>query len=487
MRALQRRRQRLARRRPRSRRKPASPPKARQTASTICRRRGLVERDAQACVAPMPRLIFSAARARDDLARACAPTSTVTRVEEGLRLRRKAELAQACRQHGGAAMHVARDLRQPFGAVIDRVHRGDHGEQHLRGADVGGRLLAADVLLAGLQRQAIGRLRRANRPTGRRCGRAASASAHRAPPYRPRAGRHSPSARRSAAPSRSRCRRRVRRARRAASAPARSAATIASAPLACSAAIAGRRSRTAPERAGILQQRAEHRRHLSRSAAGSPTISFQPSGSARVRSTASVCGCTSRVDEEGFCLRLRGALGQRHGFGRGGRLVEQRGVGDVEPGEVADHGLEIEQRLQPALADLGLIGRIGRVPGRVFQDVALDHRGQDRAGIALADQRGEELVLRARARAYAQAPRSRSAACRDRAAPAAGSRPAGSPPSAPSRLAAPTVSSIAAMSRGEGPIWRRTKSVATSSYGFAVRGHVCVAAIAQASGRVRAL
>ena len=47
---------------------------------------------------------------------------------------------------------------QPFGAVIDRVHRGDDRQQHLRGADVGGRLFAADMLLAGLQRQPIGRL-----------------------------------------------------------------------------------------------------------------------------------------------------------------------------------------------------------------------------------------------------------------------------------------------------------------------------------------
>ena len=105
------------------------------------------------------------------------------------------------------------------------------------------------------------------------------------------------------------------------------------------------------------------------------------------------------IDEERFGLRLRGALGQRHRFRRRGRLVEQRSVGDVEPGQVADHGLEIEQRLQPALADLRLIRRIGRVPRRIFQDVALDHRRQDRAGIALADQRGEHLDSAMQARA----------------------------------------------------------------------------------------
>ena len=73
-------------------------------------------------------------------------------------LRRKAELCQPRRQYHGAAMHGAGDMRQPFGAVIDRVHRGDHRQQHLRGADVGGGLFAADMLLAGLQRQPIGRL-----------------------------------------------------------------------------------------------------------------------------------------------------------------------------------------------------------------------------------------------------------------------------------------------------------------------------------------
>src|SRR2546426_1099956 len=35
--------------------------------------------------------------------------------------------------------------------LMRRVHAGHHGEQHLRGADVAGGLLAADVLLARLQ------------------------------------------------------------------------------------------------------------------------------------------------------------------------------------------------------------------------------------------------------------------------------------------------------------------------------------------------
>jgi len=64
---------------------------------------------------------------------------------------------------------------------------------------------------------------------------------------------------------------------------------------------------------------------------GSPTIKFQPSGSARVRSNASVCGCVSESTKNDFCFHLRSALGQRHGFGGRSGFIEQRGVGDVEP------------------------------------------------------------------------------------------------------------------------------------------------------------
>ena len=48
--------------------------------------------------------------------------------------------------------------RQPLRAVIDGVQAGDVGEQRLRGADVRRRLLAADVLLARLQRHPVRRV-----------------------------------------------------------------------------------------------------------------------------------------------------------------------------------------------------------------------------------------------------------------------------------------------------------------------------------------
>ena len=52
---------------------------------------------------------------------------------------------------------------------------------------------------------------------------------------------------------------------------------------------------------------------------------------------------------------------QRHQdrFGRGGRAVVKRGVGDVHPRQLCDQGLELEHRLQGALGDFGLVRSVG--------------------------------------------------------------------------------------------------------------------------------
>ena len=48
------------------------------------------------------------------------------------------------------------------------------------------------------------------------------------------------------------------------------------------------------------------------------------------------------VDEKSLRLRCGAALGERHSFRAGRRLVEQRGIGDVEAGQLRHDGLKIE-------------------------------------------------------------------------------------------------------------------------------------------------
>ena len=128
-------------------------------------------------------------------------------------------------------------------------------------------------------------------------------------------------------------------------------------------------------------------------------------------------------------------------------LVEQRGVGDRQAGEVRDHRLEVEQRLEAALRDLGLVGRVLRVPARVLEDVALDHRRRDAAVVAHADEGAEDPVRRRRSPRSASSsscsPSSRSAGRpAGRAARRAGSRPGPSRRTSSSSEAAPTAASI---------------------------------------------
>ncbi len=224
------------------------PPNARHTASTMA---GVVVSSSAMPSVPWPirRLIFSA-RARATISPCCLAGIHRHGIEKRVRPWRESELAQSRRQHGGAAMHRARDVGQSFRPVIDRVHRGDDRQQHLRGADVGGRFLAADVLLAGLQRQPIGRLsaridrqahdaprqRALQRIAHRHIGRVRPAISHRHTKALRRSDRDvgAEFARRGQQRQRLRDRRRQWRAR-----PWRAALMI-----------AGRRSRTAPEVAG---------------------------------------------------------------------------------------------------------------------------------------------------------------------------------------------------------------------------------------------
>ena len=73
-------------------------------------------------------------------------------------------------------------------------------------------------------------------------------------------------------------------------------------------------------------------------------------------------------------------------YGRVIHILEKYAV------KVDDHRLEVEQGLEPALGDLRLVRRVLRVPARVLEDVALDHRRRDAVVVAHPDERTEHLV-----------------------------------------------------------------------------------------------
>jgi len=101
-------------------------------------------------------------------------------------------------------------------------------------------------------------------------------------------------------------------------------------------------------------------------------------------------------DEEGAVgggVALPEPVAHHHGLGGRGALVEHRGVGDLEARQVADHRLEVEERLEAALGDLGLVGRVRRVPGGVLEDRPLDDARDQGVVVAHPYEVPEHLVV----------------------------------------------------------------------------------------------
>ena len=89
-------------------------------------------------------------------------------------------------------------------------------------------------------------------------------------------------------------------------------------------------------------------------------------------------------------LRATGRADRQVG-GRGDRRgpFVERGVRDRQAGQLRHRGLELEHRLQPALGDLGLVGRVGRQELR-----AADDRVDDRGHVVVVHPGAEEADLR---------------------------------------------------------------------------------------------
>ena len=334
-------------------------------------------------------------------------------VEEHRGLHLQADRVGEPRDLGDLLVRVLRDPPQPVRAVPDRVHAGHDGEKHLGGADVGRRLLAADVLLARLQRQAEcgatgGVLAHADQPAGEQPlepvadGHVAGVGA--AVAHRHTEALHGPDGHVGAPLPRRLQQREGQRVGGDRDPAARlddrggDGAQVTDLARRAGVLQQGTEDRSARQRGGDQAGPAGHGLALGvadRQVAG-PEVQVDELDAQRLGpGLQDGPGLRQHVgvDEEHRVLRrLAGTAQQGHGLRRRGRLVEQAGVGDVEPGEVGDQGLEGEQGLEPPLADLGLVGRVGGVPGRVLQHVAADHGRGDRPVVAESDHRLDDRV-----------------------------------------------------------------------------------------------
>ncbi len=298
-------------------------------------------------------------------------------------------------QTGRFPSRPARDRRQPVRAVVGGIHRGDDREQDLRRADVAGRLVSPDVLLAGLQREPISRMAvrvhgHPDQPAGKLALQVVtdadvtsvrSAVSH----------RHAESLRaadRDVGAELARRREQRKRERVGGDSGQRAAGARGG---------DGRAQVTdLPAGPGVLQQYSEQFAlrlcldQFGRHVAGHQLESERlRAGGEHREGLREAVG----VGEEDPAAAGR-AVGQRHGLGRGGRLVQHRCSGHGQRCQVLDHGLEVQQRFETSLGDLRLVWRVGGVPGRAFHDVPADYRRGDRAVVAEADHLGQHLVLR---------------------------------------------------------------------------------------------
>ena len=355
----------------------------------VGRDRRLVERDAECSRIDHPQIHAEVAGP------AGKPRRLGTGVEaervEGMPIpHRDTEPLETIGKHGRETGNAASDPPQPVGTVIDGVHGGDDGRQHLRGADVGGGLLAADVLLAGLEGEPVGGLSggidaHADQPPRKRSLELVAAGEERR--MRPAtAHRQAKPLRRAdddVGPPLTRRREQRQRERIGGNAhhPLLRMHPLGEVPPIGHVAVGGRILHERPEAIAFVEKIA----HVADDQIDAQRFGPRGQHFERLR-------VATVIDKKDFRLRLRNPAGECHRLGCRRRLVEQRRIRNRHRGEVADHRLEIDDRFHPPLADLGLVGRVGGIPGRVLENVSLDHGRSVRAVIALADETLEQLV-----------------------------------------------------------------------------------------------
>ncbi|OLT12609.1 hypothetical protein BJF77_06020 [Kocuria sp. CNJ-770] len=365
-------------------------------------------------------------------------------------------------QPRGEPVHALGDGAQPVRAVVGGVGAGDDGQQRLGRADVGGGLLAADVLLAGLQRQAVGRPaggvhRDAHQAAGQIALQALAAGHERG--VGPAEEQGHPEALGGADGD--------VRALLPRGAQEGEGQQVGGdghqRALRVGLLRALRQVGDVPVDADLGQDHAEE---LALGQAlgevGDDQVDAHgPAAPAQhgegLRQGAGVHGDAAAAGP------AVGAAHHEHGLRHGGGLVEQGGVGQVEAGEVHDGVLEGQQGLEAALGDLRLVRGVGGVPGGVLEDVAAQRGRGDGLGVAWP-------IIWVITRFFAAIRRRAvSASCSDMGS---GSRRGSSPAmlrgtaraTSSSRSAAPMVSSMIPVSAASGPRWRGRKDKVSSSW-----------------------
>ena len=306
---------------------------------------------------------------------------------------RDAERGEARLELDRLRVHAARDRGEPVRPVVHGVERGDVGQERLRGADVRRRLLAPDVLLARLDRHPVGGVAlRVDRDADETAGHLANVGVARGEEGRVRAAvaeRHAEALRAADDDVGAHlARRRHQRARQEIGGDDRERLRLVDA--------GDDRRKIADQAVGVrrLHEHAEDLRserrvlHVDDAQLEAERLGACREELERLREGGAI------GEEDARVLARADAMRERHPFGGGRGLVEQRRVGDVHRGEVLHRGLEVEERLEPPLRDLGLVGRVGRVPAGVLEHVAQDDGRRHRVVVAQADERAEHLVLR---------------------------------------------------------------------------------------------
>mmetsp|Transcript_49430 Transcript_49430/g.137383 ORF Transcript_49430/g.137383 Transcript_49430/m.137383 type:complete len:386 (-) Transcript_49430:331-1488(-) len=292
-------------------------------------------------------------------------------------------------------MHALGYLLQAICPVVHRVHGCHVCQENLRGADVGRRLVKADVLLARLQGEPVGRVAEpvhrfaddaAGHPAhlllgGREVGRRRPAEPHRHPKPLHRADDDvRPKLAGRLGDDESQGVRRHDEVR----------------PVLVECLPKAREVLQQAAGVGVLHERTAELRH------GGKVIAVVVADDEL--HTEVLGACPQHVDRLGvhfvtheelvLGLRVHGPGNHCHGLRCRGALVEQGGIGDLHAGQLADERLEVHQRLQAALGYLGLVGGVCRVPTWVLEEVAEDGAGHVRAVVAHAYEVLGDDVLR---------------------------------------------------------------------------------------------